>query len=254
MRDRGTVGRVRRSRAFDVSGPACYLPEVKSRLRESAAVARQGLLIARRWMRGPERDFETRAPHVLFVHGYLAGGAVFDPLRDHVEARLEHATSDFDYGPHRAFESVADELAQQAASVPHDAALVLVGHSLGGLLARWYVEELGGAERVSGLVTLATPHGGTERARAAPGSLGAALRPGSAVLRRLGRASSVPLVSLAGGADRVVPVASASAVEGAQVEVFPGVGHNELLYDRRVHEAVVRAVRDAGSPHSVAAE
>ena len=220
------------------------MPFRSLRLGEPVAVARQGLLIARRWVRGVERRFEGEAPHVLFVHGYLAGGAVFDPLRAHVESALAHTTTDFEYGPHRAFEAVAEDLVAHVEQLPRELPLVLVGHSLGGLIARWYVEELGGAVRVDGVVTLATPHGGTERARIAPGSLGAALRPGSAVIRRLDVESSAPLVSIAGGDDRVVSVASASAVRNARVEVIPGVGHNELLYDRRAHDVVVRAVRD----------
>ncbi|AGP57137.1 hypothetical protein M271_28385 [Streptomyces rapamycinicus NRRL 5491] len=37
----------------------------------------------------------------------------------------------------------------------------VIGHSLGGLIARYYVQRLGGDARVHTLVTLGTPHGGT---------------------------------------------------------------------------------------------
>lgn len=37
----------------------------------------------------------------------------------------------------------------------------IVGHSLGGLIARYYVQRLGGDQRVRTLVTLGTPHSGT---------------------------------------------------------------------------------------------
>ena len=37
----------------------------------------------------------------------------------------------------------------------------LVAFSMGGLISRWYVQKLGGAERVQRLITLATPHNGT---------------------------------------------------------------------------------------------
>lgn len=37
----------------------------------------------------------------------------------------------------------------------------LVGHSLGGLVGRYYVQRLGGDARVRTLVTLGTPHSGT---------------------------------------------------------------------------------------------
>ncbi len=224
-----------------------------NRLRESAALARQGLLIARRLIRGQSGAPTDDRRHAIFVHGYLAAGAVFDPLRAHVEGRADHATVDFDYGPHRAFESVAEELAELVQRVGRRNPVVLVGHSLGGLLARWCAEVLENAPGIERIVTLATPHGGTERARIAPGSLGAALRPGSAVLRRLGEHSSVPLLSIAGGADQVVPVSSASAVSNARMHVIPGVGHNALLYERRAYDAVVDALR-SGDGRAVAAE
>lgn len=40
-----------------------------------------------------------------------------------------------------------------------------VGHSLGGLIARYHVQRLGGHTRVDAVVTVATPHGGTLAAR-----------------------------------------------------------------------------------------
>jgi esterase/lipase superfamily enzyme len=64
----------------------------------------------------------------------------------------------------------------------------VIGHSLGGLIARYYVTRLGGHERVHTLVTLGTPHGGTFNAYALPSNLCRQLRPGSALMRELGAA------------------------------------------------------------------
>jgi pimeloyl-ACP methyl ester carboxylesterase len=64
----------------------------------------------------------------------------------------------------------------------------VIGHSLGGLIARYYVTRLGGHERVHTLVTLGTPHGGTFNAYALPSSLCRQLRPGSALMRELSAA------------------------------------------------------------------
>jgi len=46
----------------------------------------------------------------------------------------------------------------------HDAELVFVCHSMGGLVARWYVERLGGAEITRKIITIGTPHRGSIRA------------------------------------------------------------------------------------------
>jgi hypothetical protein len=41
-----------------------------------------------------------------------------------------------------------------------EARLILIGHSMGGLLARWYVEREGGAALTRKLITIGTPHRG----------------------------------------------------------------------------------------------
>ncbi|QQQ75862.1 alpha/beta fold hydrolase [Saccharothrix sp. 6-C] len=61
----------------------------------------------------------------------------------------------------------------------------VVGHSLGGLIARYYVQRLGGDARVGTLVTLGTPHRGTLAAYLLPTALTRQLRPGSDLLSEL---------------------------------------------------------------------
>ena len=45
-----------------------------------------------------------------------------------------------------------------------DAQVVFVCHSMGGLIARWYIEQCGGAEITRKLITLGTPYRGAARA------------------------------------------------------------------------------------------
>lgn len=61
----------------------------------------------------------------------------------------------------------------------------LVGHHVGGVVARYYVQVLGGHDRVATVVTVGSPHRGTEAAALGLGPATAQLRPGSAVLRAL---------------------------------------------------------------------
>lgn len=210
-------------------------------------MARQGslLLLGRKRPR-PAVD----APRVVaFVHGYGAGGAVFDPLRREVEARLELPTLDFTYRSTWSFAKVMDALEEELDRA-RGAEIDLVGHSLGGLVARWWVQERGGAERTRRLVTLATPHAGTRSARLAPGPLRGALMPDGAIVRRLAvgrhRAAQVRHTALVASADAMVkPVSSAAALEDADVHWFDGLGHNAMLFDRRVHDRVLKALEEA---------
>jgi len=61
----------------------------------------------------------------------------------------------------------------------------IIGHSMGGMVARAYVQRHGGRSRVRKLVTLASPHQGTVMAWLLPGAGQRDLRPGSEFLRDL---------------------------------------------------------------------
>ena len=216
---------------------------------EARACLRQGALM----LRGNPRTSEVpdgAARVVAFVHGYGATGPVFGPMRDHVERELGVATIDFSYGSFTSFPRVAADLADRLDRAgARGARLDLVGHSLGGLLGRWYVQEMGGASHVGRVVTLATPHAGTASARIAPGPLRRAMLPGNPVVRRLAsgrnRARDVEHTALVAAADiMVTPPDSAGALEDALVLWFEGLGHNAMLFDEGVHAAVVDALRE----------
>ena len=63
-------------------------------------------------------------------------------------------------------ERVESALTRWRESAPErsDAKVVFVCHSMGGLVARWYLDVLGGAEIARALVTLGTPHRGALKA------------------------------------------------------------------------------------------
>lgn len=184
---------------------------------------------------------------VVFVHGFLAAGPVFDPMRLHVEKQTGLPTIDFTYSPLAGFDRITRGLSVHVERVvPHGATVSVVGHSLGGLVARWWVQEMGGHRRVDRVVTIATPHAGTHNARGKPGSVAAALRPGSPVIERLtrGRPSvTAPHTTIVAGCDRMcTPPESAAQLAGADVHWFDDLGHNEILYDDRVLALVAEAL------------
>jgi triacylglycerol lipase len=215
--------------------------------RELRALARQGRLIVGGLRRKPPHSEAGRV--AVFLHGYLAAGPVFDPMRAFVENELGLPTLDFTYGPLGGFDSVLDRfVAHVDAHVRQDAQLSLVGHSLGGILARAYMHERPGGARVDRVLTIATPHEGTTSVRYLLTGPATALKPKSPVLVRLARQHrerpDVRHVAVIAGADQVcVPPESAGALSGAEVHRFDGVGHNEIIFDTRVHDLVTRHLR-----------
>jgi triacylglycerol esterase/lipase EstA (alpha/beta hydrolase family) len=215
-------------------------------MAEMRALALQGRLMLRGLRRKP-RAIDSCERVVVFVHGFMAAGPVFDPMREHVERETELPTIDFTYGPHVPFDEIVERFASHVErAAPRNACVSLVGHSLGGIVARWWLQEQGGLARADRVITLATPHAGTETARRWPGSIAAALRPGSPILARLARRRTevtIPHVAVVAGADRMCsPPESAAKLDGAEVHWLDDLGHNEMLYDPRVLDIVVRAL------------
>ncbi len=74
----------------------------------------------------------------------------------------------------------------EALSAQHEgAAIDLVGFSMGALVARYYLQRLGGNARVRRFVSISGPHAGTLSAYALPLAGTRDMRPGSALLRDL---------------------------------------------------------------------
>lgn len=100
---------------------------------------------------------------------------------------------------------------------------VLAGHSLGGLIIRNWLRELGNRERISGVITFGTPHGGSACAHLAPGMLAASITPQADFIRELAAAGSGPGAESDTAAEAGVfyppPVALASPTDGAVLPV-----------------------------------
>ncbi|MCS6856806.1 MAG: putative lipase [Deltaproteobacteria bacterium] len=206
---------------------------------ELRSLLRQGEFMLRRGLGFDHPRLLAESPNrlVVFVHGFLSHGSVWVPMREQICKKHPVEAIDFSYGFWEEFERVAVRLAQKIEKHAQGRPITLIGHSLGGLLARWVIQE-GWVEGADRLITLATPHEGTRLAEWIPGPMAEAIRPGGAILRRLraleGRLNRLECWVIVAERDRLIqPLASASALARAQVLTFP-VGHNELLFDREV--------------------
>lgn len=85
-----------------------------------------------------------------------------------------------------------DELAAQLdefvrAKLAPNEKVDLVGFSMGGLVCRYYLQRLGGLDRVERFVSISAPHGGSLLAHCWPGKGSRQMRSGSDFLRELNR-------------------------------------------------------------------
>ena len=173
---------------------------------------------------------------VVLVHGFLATAGVFRPLRVRLERDAEARVASFSHAPGLGVKRIAQQLADLVDQIPHGTRLHLVGHSLGGLVARWYVQEMGGHARVAQTISMATPFGGTRIAERFRLFVGNDLHAASDVLARLREGAhavpEVPHTSIAGTDDLMVSPPECASLAGGEVIVLEGRGHNQLLFDR----------------------
>jgi len=122
----------------------------------------------------------------------------------------------------------------------------IVAHSMGGLVARAYIRDHGGARRVRRLVTLGTPHNGTKVAVLAPDPLARSMAPDSRMLADLARDDPVPalvaVTSIFSTFDaKILPHRSASYRGAMNVEV-EGIGHDAMLFSPKVYVLIREAL------------
>jgi triacylglycerol lipase len=126
---------------------------------------------------------------ILLVHGMIDNRAIFTVLTRRLRAHGFERVVTLNYSPvtndiRAAAEGLSAQVEALVAKTGYER-IHIVGHSLGGLIARYYVQRLGGDQRVHTLVTLGTPHHGTLAAHLVPVQLGRQLRPSSDLFAEL---------------------------------------------------------------------
>ena len=135
----------------------------------------------------------------------------------------------------------------------------IVGHSMGGLVARHYIQKHRGASRVKSLITLGSPHHGTPTALIGVGLMGLGLLsvspfqmlPYSSLVRRLQQEhfpKDIPFTSIFSKQDVICPWwASVLRAAPHQPSIkniqLRGIGHSELTSHPKVFEHVIRELK-----------
>ena len=193
-------------------------------------------------------DIEAAGTPILLVHGMVDNRSIFTLLRRGLRRRGFHRVLTLNYSPlTRDVRLAATALAIRVELLCEETGferIHLVGHSMGGLIARYYVQRLGGDSRVHTLVTLGTPHSGTRAAALIPHSLARQLRPGSDLMRELAEPAPgcrTRMLSVWSDLDQLVVPRSNARVEHPDLDarnlLLRGVGHMSLpIHRRAVHE------------------
>jgi hypothetical protein len=203
----------------------------------------------------------ARIPVVL-VHGLVDNRSVFSVMNRSLRRRGFAHVCSWNYSPlltdiARGAADLGEYIEEICEQTGYDRVHV-VGHSLGGLIARYYVQRQGGDRRVESLVTLGTPHQGSRWANVVPTSLIRQLRPGSPLLQELAEPAPgcrTRLTAVYSDLDQMVlPTASGRCDHpdlATRNVLFRGIGHMSLPRDRGVVDEVAATLagrRDAADP------
>lgn len=190
---------------------------------------------------------------VLLLHGINDTAAVFAPLSNYL---TQHGWSvhHFDMVPcngDAGIECLAEQVADYIQTTfSANQTIDLFGFSMGGIVSRYYVQRLGGIDRVHRLVTLVSPHLGTWVAYGSHRPAALQMRPNSLFLQDLNRDAAmlerlnftslwVPLDMM-----MIVPGKSSVLPIGRNVRLGDWAFHGPLIRDRRSLAAIADALAE----------
>ncbi len=187
------------------------------------------------------QPLENPIGRVVLVHGFLENGATFRTLKNRLEKQNiqclvpKMRPSDGRGG----LEGLAQRLKQDIeAAYGTEQPISIIAFSMGGLVSRYYLQNLDGAARCNKLFTISSPHQGTGAAWCYPTQGAEQMRPGSQFLSDLNKTQSklgeMPLVSYRTPMDLIILPPTNSVWDRAENLEFKVILHPLMLSSEAV--------------------
>lgn len=198
-------------------------------------------------------DVEAAGTPIILVHGVIDNRSIFTILRRSLRGRGFGRLYALNYSPlTEDISAVADRLGVLIDEVCQQTGyerVHIIGHSMGGLVARYYVQRLGGDRHVHTVCTLGTPHEGTLPARLIPWPVIRQMRPGSPLITELSepaRGCRTRFIAIWSDLDQLVLPQRNARIQHPDLRarnvLIRGIGHMSLPVDRRVVNEITRAL------------
>lgn len=182
---------------------------------------------------------------IILLHGLFQSRACWWWLKLNLRRRGHTAVYAIALPPWKDVEVLTERLAKTVDTLRHRHGVCrvqLVGHSMGALIARNYLQIRGGAGKIERCVFLGAPHGGSKLAPFSISPLGLLLVPGSAFLQRLAAAAwpdRSGILNLYSLHDNMVLPAENTFLPGISNEELTGMGHTSLLFAPSVIRRII---------------
>ncbi|MFV0350552.1 MAG: esterase/lipase family protein [Halodesulfovibrio sp.] len=200
-----------------------------------------------------QADIVSATPPILFVHGLYHNASAWLAYRRWFKQAGFTNLHSFTYLSFLTnFELLVNKLEEHVTKLEReqpDSKPVLVGHSLGGLIIRSWLSRGENEGRVTGVVTLGTPHQGSKLAGLGAGGLCRSIIFRGPLIRTIEAndiSPSIPCYSLSSALDNMVLPQEGLHIRNAAwiEERTPLVSHIGMLYHKPTARQVMGVLRD----------
>ena len=196
---------------------------------------------------GLKSGAESRQP-IICIPGYAHNNSCYILLMKRLQnAGLGPVIS---YNYHPLLGSIEGHAERLASLIEHTLdnsdhhKVSIIGHSMGGLVARHYLQELSGLDNVEKLITLETPHQGLAIGRYAPGKCAKQMAPEHHFMKKIkeGTASlkDLPILGIYSDINPISAMGDTYKILDGKSDFFvSGYGHASVLYTKPIAEKVI---------------
>ncbi len=189
-----------------------------------------------------EKAIPGKGRPILLVHGYINHGSAWAFQKQYLQKAGLGPIYAINLGhPFRSIRTFAEKVKVKAEEIAKETGrkdLILVGHSMGGLVSAWYATQLAPSDTVTDVVTIGSPFIGTPMARIGLGRSAREMQRGSPFLHELKAAMNqhpeINFRHIATRADQLVIPGASAIIPTHPHLIMDDIGHASLLYSRRV--------------------
>jgi triacylglycerol esterase/lipase EstA (alpha/beta hydrolase family) len=197
---------------------------------------------------GMQLQPDARGLPVLLIHGYVCNSGYWMPMSSLLkQARISHYGIDLEPlgAPIDDFAPQVHEAVEQLRARTGSEQVIILAHSMGGLVARAYLRRYGD-RHIARVITLGTPHHGTALAHFGLGSNAAQMRRDSEWLGSLAASEAnlqrALFSSIYSVHDNIIAPQNSSDLPGARNLVFGAIGHVALGLHPRIMQCALAEI------------
>jgi hypothetical protein len=194
---------------------------------------------------------------ILLIHGYCNDGSAWTFLKRYLAKESIGPIYTIDLGfPFRSIREYAVEVREKAAQIRHETNrpdLILIGHSMGGLVSSLYATDFAPSETVTDVITIGAPLGGTHVAKMGVGKNAKEMECSSELIahlhKKIANERFARFYHIATNTDQmVIPCQSALLRHNPSREfLFEDIGHASMLFSPRVGTLIACWLKETAS-------